>query len=132
MKRLVAVALMIGVLVAVVAAGNAHFVGVPHTDEAGSTLLASGKVAGLGNIPQIHVSVSADASCVNRGGHNPNADNKDTFSADGDFPVQNGKALFALFLEATFQPPCDPPMRVEWSNVSITVTAEDGTFLTYP
>jgi hypothetical protein len=113
-------------------AGNAHFVGVPQLSAVESSLLASGKVAGLGNIPQIHVEVSGDASCVNRGNKNPSAENKDSFSAGGDFPVQNGKALFLIEVEATFQPDCSPPMRVVWSNVRITVTAEDGTFLQFP
>lgn len=113
-------------------AGNAHFVGAPHLSTSGNVLTVSGKVAGLGNVPQIDVTVSADAACVNRGGHHPNADNKESFSAAGTFPVQNGKALFALDLTATFQPDCTPPMRVEWSNVLLIVTADDGTFLTYP
>ncbi len=112
--------------------GNAHFVGVPQVTVSGDSLVASGKVAGLGNIPQIDVTLSADAACVNRGGNKPSAENKQTFSSAGSFPVQNGKALFVLELEATFQPSCTPPMRVEWSNVAIVVTAADGTFLTYP
>lgn len=124
--------LVVLALVAVAFAGNAHFVGTPHFATFGNELTVSGKVAGLGNVPQIHVTVTADASCVNRGGHNPNAGNKDTFSTDGDFPVQNGKALFELSLVATFQPDCAPPMRVEWSNVSVVVTAEDGTHLVFP
>jgi hypothetical protein len=113
-------------------AGNAHFVGVPQIAVSGDSLVASGKVAGLGNVPQIDVTLSADAACVNRGGNKPSAENKQTFSSAGSFPVQNGKALFTLDLEAVFQPACTPPMRVEWSNVQLTVTAADGTFLTYP
>jgi len=107
-------------------------VGVPQVTVNGESLMVSGKVAGLGNVPQIDVTLSADAACVNRGGNKPSAENKQSFNAAGSFPVQNGKALFALDLEAVFQPSCTPPMRVEWSNVSLTVTAADGTFLTYP
>jgi hypothetical protein len=90
-------------------------------------------VAGLGGESQIHVEVTADASCVNRGNKNPSAENKDSFSAAGDFPVQNGKANFSLLLEATFQPDCSRSMRVVFSNATITVTA-DGVFLqaTFP
>jgi len=127
-----AVVLAVVLTTALVSAGNAHFVGQPKIMVSGNTVTVSGKVAGLGNIPQIHVEVSGDAECVNRGNHNPNADNKDEFSASGDFPVQNGKALFSIDLTATFKPDCTPPMRVEWSNISITVTADDGTFLTFP
>jgi hypothetical protein len=130
MKKLVA--LFVISLSAVVAAGNAHFVGVPNVTVNGNTLTVSGKVAGLGNVPQIHVAVSADAQCVNHGGNKPSAGNKQTFSSEGDFPVQNGKALFILELEAIFQPDCAPPMTVAWSNISVVVTADDGTFLQFP
>lgn len=129
---LIAVFSALVVIASTVSAGNAHFVGTPQISVSGNTVTVSGKVAGLGNVPQINVTVSGDAECVNRGNKNPNADNKDTFSAQGTFPVQNGKANFSLMLSATFQPDCTPPMRVEWSNISIVVTAADGTFLTYP
>jgi hypothetical protein len=119
-------------IVTTVSAGNAHFVGSPQISVSGNTVTVSGKVAGLGNVPQIDVTVSGDAACVNRGNKNPSAENKDSFSASGQFPVQNGKANFSLSLSATFQPDCTPPMRVEWSNISIVVTAADGTFLTFP
>ncbi len=95
--------------VSLVAPGNAHFVGTPKISISGNTVTVSGKVAGLGNVPQIHVEVSGDAECVNRGNKNPNADDEDEFSASGDFPVQNGKALFSLDLTATFQPDYTPP-----------------------
>jgi len=116
----------------IVSAGNAHFVGNPQLSTSGNIAIASGKVAGLGNIDQIHVEVSGEAACVNRGNKNPTADNKDEFSASGDFPVQNGKALFSLQLSATFQPDCTPPMRVEWSNLSVTVSVGGVVILTYP
>lgn len=128
----IAVAGLLVGTVAIASAGNAHFVGTPQISVSGNTVTVSGKVAGLGNIPQINVSVSGDAECVNRGNKNPSAENKDTFAAQGSFPVQNGKANFSLTLSASFQPDCTPPMRVEWSNISIVVTANDGTFLTFP
>lgn len=118
-------------LTSVVAAGNAHFVGTPSISTSGGTASASGKIAGLGNIEQINVTVEAEASCINRGGKNPSAENKTTVDASGAFPVQNGKALFLLALAADFQPDCSPPMRVEWTLISVTVTAP-GVLLTYP
>lgn len=117
---------------ALVHAGNAHFVGIPSFNVFGSTATVTGKVAGLGNVPQIHVVLSGDAACVNRGSNKPQAENKEAFAAEGDFPVQNGKALFQLAVEATFTPDCAPPMTVEWSNLAVTVTADDGTFLHFP
>ena len=133
LHRRVCLAVALATAVAVpLLAGNAHFVGTPDVTENGATLTVSGKVAGLGNVPQIHVELTADAACINGGGHNPDAANKSTFSAGGDFPVQNGKALFELALLATFQPSCNPPMTVDWSNVRLLVTAADGTSLSFP
>jgi hypothetical protein len=125
-------ALLLVVFAVPLLAGRAHFVGSPQIASTDEDLLVSGKVAGLGNVPQIHVELSADAACINPGGNHPNADNKESFSAAGDFPVQNGKALFQLTLTAAFQPDCTPPMDVEWTNVRLTVTADDGTLLTFP
>jgi hypothetical protein len=115
-----------------VLAGHAHFVGVPALDEDGAVATASGKVAGLGNVPQITVLASGDAACINPGGHGPKAANKQTVSAEGTFPVQNGKAEFELTLTAVFQPSCTPPMTLDWSNLRIVVTADDGTVLLFP
>ena len=104
-------------------AGNAHFVGATSVERSGDTLTVSGKVAGLGNIDQIHVEVTADAACVNPGNKKPKAENKQDVSVGDDFPVQNGKAVFSLDLTASFSPNCSPPMTVEYSNVTVTVTA---------
>ena len=100
-------------------AGSPHFVTVSITTN-GNTLTVSGKEAGLGNEAQVHILVSADAQCINPGTKHPKAGNKDSFSTEGDFPVQNGKANFQLSLTATFQPDCSPPMTVVWSNVVVT------------
>ena len=112
-------------------AGNAHFVGTPKTGTSGSTLTASGKVAGLGDESQIHVEVSAEAACVNRGQNHPSAANKESFNASGDFPVQNGKANFSLSLTATFQPKCSPPMTVVWGSGTITVSGDSFATFSY-
>jgi hypothetical protein len=110
-------------------AGNAHFVGTPTLTVSGNTLTVAGKVAGLGNIPQIHVEITATAECINPGSNKPKAANKESIGAGDDFPVQNGKANFSLEATATFQPDCTPPMTLRFSDVVVTVTAEDGTFL---
>src|SRR5688572_11701749 len=107
MRSVAATAIVVVLMAAGLAAGNAHFVWVKIA--IGDTVTASGKVAGLGDVPQIHVTLTADARCVNRGGNKPSAGNKQTFSVDGDFPVQNGRAMFISDLDATFQPPCNPP-----------------------
>jgi hypothetical protein len=111
------------------AVSNAHFVGTPTATRSGNTLTVSGKVAGLGDVDVITVTISADGQCVNPGSNKPKAGNKQSFSSSEDVPVQNGKALFSSDLTATFQPDCTPPMTVVFSNVVVTVTAADGTFL---
>jgi hypothetical protein len=124
----VAVLTIVGSALAV---SNAHFVGNPTASRSGNTLTVSGKVAGLGQVEVITVTVSADAQCVNPGSNKPKASNKQSISSTADVPVQNGKAIFSLDLTATFQPDCTPPMTVEFSNVVVTVTAADGTNLRF-
>ena len=129
----IAVVVVLAMTVAVVTAtSNAHFVGTPTISTSGNTLTASGKVAGLGQVEVITVTVSADAACINPGQKHPRAENKESISSTADVPVQNGKANFSITLTATFQPDCTPPMTVQWSNALITVTAADGTFLQFP
>jgi hypothetical protein len=112
-------------------AGNPHFVGTPSVTRDGNNLIVSGKEAGLGNEAQVHIIVTADASCINPGSNKPKAANKESFSAEGDFPVQNGKAEFTLTLTAMFQPSCSPPMSVVWSDVIVTDTT-NGVSVTLP
>lgn len=126
---LIAVVTAMTLTVSIVAAGNAHFVGTPKISASGDTATASGKIAGLGNISQIFVFVTAEAECINRGNKNPNAANKQTVEGEGSFPVQNGKANFNLTLSADFQPDCSPPMTVSWSLISIEVYDASGTLL---
>ena len=48
--------------------------------------------------------------------------------------MQNGKANFSLTLTAVFQPPCNPPMTVAFTDVTVTdltnaiTTTLPGTF----
>lgn len=102
-------------------AGSPHFVSVTAT-RTDNSLTVEGKEAGLGNEAQVHIVVTATAECINPGGHHPKAVNKESVSAAGDFPVQNGKANFSLTLTATFQPECSPPMTVKFTNVNVTDT----------
>jgi hypothetical protein len=120
-KALVLVALF-GLTATSAWAGSPHFVGTPTVTRSGDTLTVAGKVAGLGNEDQVHVTVSAEAACLNPGQNFPQAANKMTVTAGGDFPVQNGKALFSLSLTAVFQPKCSPPMSVVFGPVTITVS----------
>jgi hypothetical protein len=102
-------------------AGGPHFVdGTVTAVRDGDSLTVSGKEAGLGDEPQVHIVVTATAACVNPGNNKPQAANKVSVSAEGDFPVQNGKAYFSLTLTAVFQPSCSPPMSVEWSDITVT------------
>jgi hypothetical protein len=124
MRRIIVVATAVVAAMFVVApawAGSPHFVEATATAD-GNTLTVAGKEAGLGNETQVHIEVTATALCINNGGHHPKAVNKGSFSAEGDFPVQNGKAEFSLTLIATFQPDCTPPMTVSWTDIVVTDT----------
>lgn len=101
-------------------AGSPHYVGAVTVSRDGDSLTASGKIAGLGDEAQVHVVLSADAACVNRGGNEPQAENKGAVLAEGDFPVQNGKAYFTLTGSAQTDPSCNPPMVLRYSNVTVT------------
>ena len=128
MRRAIALTVLalaiVAVAVPVASAGNPHFVNVTVTRD-GNTLTVEGKEAGLGNETQVHIEVTATAECINPGKKHPKAENKESVSAEGDFPVQNGKANFSLTLTATFQPDCSPPMTVRFSNV-VVKDAEHG------
>lgn len=125
MRRLLLVAALAlttaAVAVPVALAGSPHFVSNTVTaTRDGDSLIVSGKEAGLGDEAQVHIVVSATAECINPGQKHPRAANKQSVSAEGDFPVQNGKAEFSLTLTATFQPNCSPPMTVRFTNVTVT------------
>jgi hypothetical protein len=107
-------------------AGSPHFVDSTVTaTRSDNTLTVSGKEAGLGDESQIHIVVTATAECINPGGNHPQAANKESVSAEGDFPVQNGKANFSLSLTATFQPDCSPPMSVQYTDITVTDTTNN-------
>ena len=110
---------VIGLTVTCVWAGNPHFVGPTSVECDENTVTVSGKEAGLGNETQVHIEVTALAACINPGGKHPQAENKESFSAEGDFPVQNGKANFMLTVEADFQPDCSPPMSVVFTDIVV-------------
>jgi hypothetical protein len=127
MRRLLlaALALSLAALIAPVAwAGAPHFVdSTVQVTQSGNTLTASGKEAGLGDESQVHIVLSATAACINPGSNHPKAANKESVSAAGDFPVQNGKADFSgLTVTATFQPNCTPPMTVVFTDITVTDT----------
>lgn len=103
-------------------AGSPHFINVSYT-VSGDTLTVEGKEAGLGNETEVHIEVSATAECINPGGHHPKASNKTDVSGGGDFPVQNGKAVFSITVTADFQPDCSPPMEVRFTNIVLEDTA---------
>jgi hypothetical protein len=118
----VAALAMMGLFGQAALAGSPHFVGTPTLTTSGNTATVAGKVAGLGNETQIHVETSAEVACLNPGEQFPSAANKQTVTAGGDFPVQNGKAIFELTMTAIFQPKCAPPMTLVWGAVTITVS----------
>jgi hypothetical protein len=127
MRRVVGLLLSLLAVVAVPAsvalAGSPHFVDdTVKCTVSGTTLACSGKEAGLGDEAQVHIVISATAECINPGNNHPQAANKESVSAAGDFPVQNGKAEFSLTATAIFKPDCSPPMTVQFSDITVTDT----------
>jgi hypothetical protein len=124
MRALLAAVLLLCLATTTVFAGSPHFIkSATVVTISGNTLTVTGKEAGLGDEEQVHIVLTATAQCINPGDHHPKAANKASFSSEGDFPVQNGKADFSLSVVATFQPDCTPPMSVDW----LDVTLEDTT-----
>lgn len=116
----VVIALLMVAVASPALAGSPHFVGQISITRTDNSLTVSGKIAGLGNEDQVEVQITVDAACINPGGQPPQAENKESFSAAGTFPVQNGKAEFTLTVTATFQPNCSPPMTVAFSDLVVT------------
>jgi hypothetical protein len=52
-------------------AGSPHFVGTATVTKSGNTLTVSAKEAGLGDEPQINITLTATALCINGGGNHP-------------------------------------------------------------
>ena len=93
-------------------AQSPHFIsGSADTDNKGN-LVCTFKEAGLGNLPtgtEVDITCSASASaeyqCVNRGGNNPQAENKHTetgtVTGTGSFPVgSNGQVKGSITVDA--------------------------------
>ena len=122
MKSLLGLSLAVALTLPLVSiAGSPHFVScVPSVS--GDEVCVFGKEAGLGDEDQVHITLSVVAHCQNHGGNDPSAQNKETFDAEGTFPVQNGKALYELCVTTDFQPDCNPPMNVVVDAVTLVDT----------
>jgi hypothetical protein len=119
-------AALMAVTAPVALAGSPHFVSNTVTaTRSGNTLTVSGKEAGLGDEAQVHIVVTATALCINGGSNHPKAVNKESVSAEGTFPVQNGKAEFSVSVTAVFSPSCSPPMTVEFTDITVTDTTNN-------
>lgn len=104
-------------------AGSPHFVGTPVFITSGNTITVQAKEAGLGDEPQIHVVLTATATCVNNGGNSPQAANKVTVTGQADEPVQNGKSDYSLSGTAVFDPAAPGTCStVAFSDVSLADT----------
>jgi hypothetical protein len=101
--KLAVSALSIAALVGTLVAANPHFIGSPTIADNGTTLSASGTIAGLGNAGgTADVELLADATattvCHNpKGNIAPGQTKTLSVSASGTFPIdQNGRVNFSL------------------------------------
>jgi hypothetical protein len=126
---IVAAAIVALTFTAVAIAGSPHFIVSAFSfSQNGNTLTISAKEAGLGDETQINIVVTATAECINGGGKHPKAVNKAGVGAAATVPVQNGKAEYTLVVVAPeFQPPCDPPMTLRFSDITLTDTTNNLT-----
>jgi hypothetical protein len=120
-------------------AQSGHFVGTPTCTDEGTTVLCTGKVAGLGGTTfEITVSAPGTASveCTNPAGNVAPGQSFDTTVAGTSGPLQtprNGQFRFRVESDTPSAPPgsCPNPMwtasvvDVEFGNATITLT-EDG------
>jgi hypothetical protein len=110
---------------ALIAAQSAASAGSPHVPDTkvtasvdGATLTVAFNESGLGDESQIEVQVTAEAHCQNRGGNDPSAANKASFTEVATVPVQSGQASGTLVVEAVFKPPCSPPMTTVFDSAT--------------
>lgn len=100
-------------------AGNPHFISCNIVGATPNSITVASKEAGLGDELQIVAELHVFGQCVNPGGNDPEADNKDEFVTTATIPVQNGKTNYAMTVTADFQPPCSPPMSVVFSDLKV-------------
>jgi hypothetical protein len=109
------------ITVAPALAGSPHFVDDQTTfTAAGNTLTVTFKEAGLGDELQVDYLLEATFQCVNPGGNDPQAGNKQSFSTAQTLPVQNGRVSGSLSVTAVLQPKCEPPMVVVVRSATLT------------
>lgn len=125
-RALAALALSVGLLAATAVpalAGSPHFVDDQTTFAAdGNTLTVTFKEAGLGDEAQVNYLLSATFQCVNPGGNDPQAANKQDVSSTRTLPVQNGQVSGSTSVTAVLKPPCSPPMTLAVVSASLTDT----------
>jgi hypothetical protein len=106
-------------------ATSAHFNRAEVTAVTASSVTVSFKESGLGNsLNSVTITLSGNAQCVNPGGNQPQAGNKQAESVSGVFSISNGQATGSLTMTAVLSPSCQPPMTVQWSDLVLT----DATF----
>jgi type II secretory pathway pseudopilin PulG len=104
-------------------AGSPHFVNDQTTfAQDGATLTVTFKEAGLGDELQVDYLLEAQFQCVNPGGNDPQAGNKQSFQTAQTLPVQNGQVSGSLSVTAVLQPKCEPPMAVVVRSATLTDT----------
>lgn len=109
-------------------AGSPHFVDdQTQFSQDGNTLTVVFKEAGLGDEAQVSYEFTAQFQCVNPGGNDPQAGNKQTVTAATTLPVQNGQVSGSLSVTAVFRPSCSPPMSVVVLSASLTDTTNNLT-----
>jgi hypothetical protein len=109
-------------LASVALAGNAHFLAGTDFSIQGSSLTATGRIAGLGN-QDVTLVLSADAVsyCTNQGGNNPPGQAERVSATLSNLHPENGSLTFTITASATKKCPGRQAPTVTFSNATISV-----------
>ena len=139
MRKLGIIAVLSLLVVALAAvpaiAANPHFIGTPTLTDNGTTLTATGTIAGLGN-QDIDVVLTATGratvTCKNPAGHVAPGQTKNVTvtGSDSDIEVKNGKATFSVTTNEPVAPQNACPNR-KWTATVTNVNFTSATLTVF-
>ena len=113
-------------LVGVASAANPHFIGSPTFTNNGSSLTASGSIAGLGNKDvTIVLSATGTTTCTNQGGNVPPGQTQTVTGTVSGLHPENGRLNFSV-TTGSVSNPCPDHMAATTTFTSATLSVFQG------